>query len=137
MMNGCDRIDAATLSTGTLVECYIALRDRRGRRKAEYEVADEADKKTQAALEGLLLKRFAAEGVESVRCPAGTAFRASAISASVTDRDTFFTWACENNEHMLDIRVNRSVLQTYREETQSIPPGINFAEASVLRVRRA
>ena len=42
------------LPSGSLVEIYIELRDRRAKRKAEYENADAADKGKQEKLENLV-----------------------------------------------------------------------------------
>ena len=126
------------LPSGSLVEIYIELRDRRAKRKAEYENADAADKGKQEKLEGILLSRFNAEGITAINAPSGTAYTSTRTSARVADKDVFLTWIKETeNWGFLDIKANKTNVAQYRSEQEILPPGLNWTEELTVNVRRS
>jgi hypothetical protein len=137
MPNEKERIPVASAETGTLVECFIALRDRRQRRKALFTDEDAGDKEKQDAIGGILLHRFQDAGIESARCPSGTAYKASVVSLSVAERDTFFDWALQNDAlAMIDVHANKPAVEAFCEQHNSVPPGLKRTAMNVIRVRR-
>jgi len=126
------------LPSGKLVEVYIQLRDRRAQRKAEFENSDADDKSRQEKIEGILLQRFTEEGIDSVKSAAGTAYTSTRSSASVADKDLFMSWVRENELwEFLEVRAAKGTVQSYREEQNDLPPGINWVEQRVVNVRRS
>ncbi len=125
------------LNNEQLVKLYIQLRDRRSERKRTYEMEDESDKGKQEKIEGLLLKRFQDDGLESVRTASGTAYKTVRTSASVADPDAFFEFVLKNELYdLLEKRCSKTVVEQYKEAHQELPPGINYSECVALNVRR-
>jgi hypothetical protein len=119
-----------------LVSLYIKLRDRRAKRKAEYELDDAKDKGFQEKIEAKLMAYFNETGVESARTDAGTAFKSVKISATVADRDSYMPWAMEHPE-FLPSSVNKSAVEAYLESTGELPPGVNVSRVATINVRRS
>ena len=132
------KVSAAALPSGKLVELYIQLRDRRALRKAEYENADADDKGKQEKIEGILLQRFNEEGIDSIKTGAGTAYTSTRTSASVADKEVFMAWVRENELwEFLEVRAAKKTVETFREEQNNLPPGINWVEQVTVNVRRS
>ena len=71
---------ANEMDDATLVKLFIALRDRRARRKADYQLDDVDDKEKQEKIEIEFLKRFNKRGIDNVSARGiGTAYRLSLI----------------------------------------------------------
>eukprot|EP00729_Bicosta_minor_P019763 gene19763-31784_t len=80
---------ASELDDVTLVKIFIALRDRRARRKADYQLDDVEDKEKQDKIEIEFLKRFNERGIDNVSARGvGTAYRTVRASAKVSDWDS-------------------------------------------------
>jgi hypothetical protein len=125
------------LNNEQLVKLYIQLRDRRSERKRTYEMEDEGDKGKQEKIEGILLKRFQDDGLESVRTASGTAYKTVRTSASVADPDAFFEFVLKNELYdLLEKRCSKTVVEQYKDAHQELPPGINYSESVALNVRR-
>lgn len=123
--------------TSDLAKAYIELRDRRDARKRKFTEEDKPDETFQERIAAELLRRFNDEGIESVRTPFGTAYKALRVSASVADRPTFLTYLKEHEAwDLADIRVAKNNVKQLREETGDIPPGINWVESREIGVLR-
>ena len=57
---------ANDMDDGTLLKLFIALRDRRARRKADFQLDDVDDKEKQERIEIEFLKRFNKRGIDNV-----------------------------------------------------------------------
>lgn len=121
-----------------LVQAYISLRDARAQRKSAYKAADAEDKKRQDKIEAEFLRRFNERGVDSVAARGiGTAYVSVQTSATVGDWDSVLRYIKDNGAwEMLEHRVSKSAVEQYREVNNDIPPGVNWAEARVVNVRR-
>ena len=126
------------LNDVSLLKVYIALRDKRAKRKQEFTEADASDKAKQERIEGVLLQRFQERGVDSLAAKGvGTAYQAVRTSATVADWDTFFKHVLANEAfEMLERRVNKTAVEQFRNEHNDLPPGINWSETLVVNVRR-
>ena len=121
-----------------LVGKYILLRDRRAKRKAEYEAEDSSDKALQDKIEALMLHKFQETGVESVKTAHGTAYTTTRTSATVVDWDAFFSFVQEESAwEMLEHRCSKTAVEQYRGANSVIPPGLNWSETRVVNFRRA
>jgi hypothetical protein len=120
-----------------LVERYIAARDMKTKldaaHKAKLEPLIGAMEKTEAAI----LDFFNKHGMDSAKCEAGTAYRASRTSATVNDMDAFLGFVRENDAwHFLEKRVAKTQVDEYVNQHNDLPPGINYTKMAALNVRR-
>ena len=126
------------ITTQEIVEKYVMLRDKKQ--------AIVNDMKEQAAkydavldkLEAHLLKQFEAEGVDSVKTKAGTAYKTIRTSVTVADWEATLDFIRTNEMwHLLERRASKVAVEAYREENDAYPPGLNVRTEAVVNVRRA
>ena len=121
-----------------LVEGYVKARDKKAELKAAYTKQVEQLDDWMGKAEVAILRELQAQNIESVRTPAGTAYRATQTSATVSDWDSVLHHIRENEAWaMLERRVNKVAVQEYRAEHNDLPPGINWREEVVVNIRRA
>lgn len=121
-----------------IVARYIALRDKKAEIKAKYDAEVEAIDAAMERVENYLLKLMTELGVESIRTSAGTPYISRRTSATVADWDSFLSWVRSNGEWaMLERRANKTVVQTWRDEHNDLPPGINWREERVVNIKRS
>ena len=121
-----------------IVERYIALRDRKAVLKKEYEASvkdlDTAMERVEDHLQSLMNRL----GVESLRTEHGTAYQTIRTSATVADWALTLNWIRENEQwSMLEKRVSKTCVESYRDEHDDLPPGINWTEARTVNIKRA
>lgn len=119
-----------------IVKRYVQARDRKAQLKADYEgkvaALDEAMKRCEAHI----LKHFQETGQTSAGTPAGTAYISTQTSATVADWDTVFKWINENEFwHFLEHKVNKTAVSEFRAANDDLPPGVNWREEKVIRIR--
>ncbi|MFZ6731944.1 hypothetical protein ACO0LG_08505 [Undibacterium sp. Ji42W] len=121
------------------IELYIAVRDRRSKRKEDYTKQDAGDKAIQDKLEQEFMKKFQANGTDSLTVRGiGTAYTSKRTSASAADKSVFFDYVREHEQwDLLDIRPLKSGIEEFKERTHELPPGINWSEEIVVNVRRS
>lgn len=126
------------VNTQELVEKYVSVRDRKkllvDKHKEDVAKFDNVLEK----IEGVLLQVFQAEGVDSCKTPAGTAYKTTRTSATVADWAEVFGFISRTeNWQMLDRKVNKLAVEAYKEEHNELPPGVNWREEVVINVRRS
>lgn len=127
-----------TPAVDEIVARYIALRDKKAEIKAKYDAEVEAIDAAMERVENYLLKLMTELGVESIRTSAGTPYISRRTSATVADWDSFLSWVRSNGEWaMLERRANKTVVQTWRDEHNDLPPGINWREERVVNIKRS
>jgi len=132
------RPKVSDLPDNQLVEAYIKLRDRRAQRKAAFENDDAGDKDKQEKIEGIIMRRFQERGITSVGSASGTAYRQMRRTVSVASWGDFLPWVIENQAwDFLVKKATPSVVETFREENNDIPPGLNMREEYVINVKRS
>jgi len=129
---------ASELDDVSLLKMFIALRDRRARRKADYNVDDAGDKDKQSNIEVEFLKRFNERGIDNVSSNGvGTAYRSTRASATVGDWDALLEHIQKDDAwEMLERRVSKAAVLQYKEENADLPPGVNWSETQVINFRR-
>jgi hypothetical protein len=127
-----------TPAVDEIVARYIALRDKKAEIKAKYDAEVEAIDAAMSRVENYLLKLMTELGVESIRTSAGTPYVSRRTSATVADWEVFLDWVRSNGEwSMLERRANKTVVQSWREEHNDLPPGLNWREERVVNVKRS
>jgi hypothetical protein len=122
----------------TIVERYIALRDKKTDLKSEYEKSvaeiDAALEKIELHLLGYMNKN----GLESTPTKAGTAYKLKRTYASVADWDLFLGDVITHQRwNMLERRCAKNAVEEFRNVHQDLPPGINWREEITIGVRRS
>jgi phage shock protein A len=121
-----------------IVERYVQMRDRLAEMKAAYDASTADIKAGMTKLEGAIMDTLNAQGVESVRTNAGTAFKSVSTSATVADWDAYLAFVQANDRwDMLEKRCAKLAVEQYRSANDDLPPGINWKSAVTVNVRRA
>lgn len=123
-----------------LVSKYIALRDKKAEMKKEYEARAAKVIEVMDKIEAVLLKTFEEIGSDSVKTERGTAYKSTRSSASVADRDAYFSWVlADPDERMIFVesRANKTAVEQYKAANDDLPPGLNWREEVVINVRRS
>jgi hypothetical protein len=129
---------ANDMDDGTLLKLFIALRDRRARRKADFQLDDVDDKEKQERIEIEFLKRFNERGIDNVSSRGvGTAYRSVRASAKVADWDSLLEFIKKEGAwEMLERRVSKVAVEQFKAETNDLPPGVDWGETQVINFRR-
>ena len=129
---------ANDMDDATVVKLFIALRDRRARRKADYQLDDVDDREKQEKIEVEFLKRFNKRGIDNVSARGiGTAYRSVRASAKVADWDSLLEFIKKEGAwEMLERRVSKVAVEQFKAETDDLPPGVDWGETQVINFRR-
>jgi len=135
---GTEVAEAPAPTLDQVVLKYIALRDKKAEHKKAYDAKIEAIDAGLEKLEAFIKASLEQLGVESVRTSAGTAYQSTRTSATAADWPMVLEWI-RANEHwdMLEKRVNKSFVESYRNEFEDLPPGVNWREERVINIRRS
>jgi len=88
-------------------------------------------------LENYLQKYLLDAKLQSVNSEAGTAFLQHVASTTVRDWPAALDFIKANDEwSMLEARVNKTAVKDYIEQNGGCPPGVEYTEMIVTRVRR-
>ena len=121
-----------------IIEKYIKLRDGKAQLVQKHKEKIQGIDSVLARIEAALLEEFREMGVQSVKTDAGTAYVQLRTSAGVADWDAVLAYIKENEDWgMLERRVNKSAVESFREEKNDLPPGVNWREEQVVNVRRS
>jgi hypothetical protein len=129
---------ANDMDDGSLLKLFIALRDRRARRKADFQLDDVDDKEKQEKIEIEFLRRFNKRGIDNVSARGvGTAYRSVRASARVADWDSLLDFIKKEGAwEMLERRVSKVAVEQFKAETNDLPPGVDWGETQVINFRR-
>lgn len=120
-----------------LVSQYIELRDKKSQVTAETkELVGKLDMKLDS-LEVEILQQLNANGLESARTKAGTAYKKTSRFTNVAQWNDFFPWVQETgNWHMLTKAANKTAVLEYLDESEELPPGINLVSKIEVYINR-
>jgi hypothetical protein len=128
----------AAVNITNLVTQYIAARDLKSKLDAAHKTKLEPLVAAMDKTEAAILDFFNKHGMDSAKCDAGTAYKASRTSATVNDMDAFLGFVKENEAwHMLERRVAKTSIDEYVTEHKDLPPGISYTKMAAINVRRA
>lgn len=120
-----------------LVSQYVDLRDKKSQVTAKAkELVGKLDAKLDS-LEGEILQQLNANGLESARTKAGTAYKKTSRFTNVAQWNDFFPWVQETgNWHMLTKAANKTAVLEYLDESEELPPGINLVSKIEVSINR-
>ena len=120
-----------------LVRGYIKARDKKGEMTKRHKEELVPINVIMLKIEGMLQRQLQEQNVDSMKTPAGTAYLQTVSSCTVKDWDETLKWIKENDEWaFLDARVNKTAVKDYMESEGDVPPGVDYSETIVTRVRR-
>jgi hypothetical protein len=121
------------------VEIYIKLRDKKAQLKSEFQDAVAPVQEKMDKLEAKFLEIMNTTGVDSLKTEHGTAYSSTRSSASVADKDVFFTFVKENNEWpLMEVRASSTAVKQFAEANEGeLPPGINYNVERTINIRRS
>lgn len=126
------------MNTKELIAKYLEIRDKRDALKAEHAKEIKRFNDALAKVEEHFLKHFNEAGEESTKTAAGTAYRTVRTSAKVADRDAFLAFVMESGDlNFLENRVNKTAVEEYMKEHDTLPPGVDVTRAVTVNIRRS
>jgi len=121
-----------------IIERYVQLRDKKAEMKAAFDASVAEINAGLDRLEGAILDTLNAQGVESVRTGAGTAYKSTSTSVTAADGEMFKQWCVANDRlDMLENRPSKTAVEAYKAANDDLPPGVNWKSAVSVGVRRA
>jgi hypothetical protein len=121
-----------------LIDRYVKLRDKKAEMKAEYDASVAKIDEAMEKVENFILGHLNTNGIDSVGAPAGTAFKQQMTSATVRDWDALLGHIrATESWNLLDHRVNKTAVLEFKDQHNDLPPGVNYREETVVRIRRA
>ena len=132
------KMKVSDLDDASLLKLFIGLRDRRAKRKADYEIDDSSDKEKQYGIEMEFLRRFNERGIDNVSSREhGTAYRSTRSSVTVEDPDAFMNHVTSNEAwELLDIRAKKKNCEEYKDVHGTLVPGTKYSATQVVNFRR-
>lgn len=129
-------VPAAT-TLDTVVEKYIALRDRKAVLKKKFDTDVESIDAGMEKCEHYFLTQMNLLGLESLPTAHGVPYKTTKTSATVADPQMFRQWVIDNNAWpFLDVKANKTAVASFKEEHADLPPGITWREEIAVNVRR-
>jgi 2-iminoacetate synthase ThiH len=126
------------MSAATMIEKFIALRDKVDEIKKLQTKQLEPYASAMQQLEGLLLAELERAGVSSMKGDAGTVYTSTTTSVVVKDwPETFGYIKTHELWDLLEARVSKTATLTTIQETGKPIPGVQVSQAISLRVRRS
>ena len=126
-----------TAKIDKVIAGYIKLRDIKNAMVKQQKEQLEPITKQMTFIENYLQKYLLDANLQSVNSDQGTAFLQHVTSATVRDWPATLEFIRANDEwDFLEARVSKTAVKDYIEIQGVIPPGVEFAEAVVTRVRR-
>lgn len=125
----------AKMELPELIKKYVLIRDAKDAAKKLF--AGETKRMTDALvkLDGMILEALG--DAESVKTEFGTAYTKARSSATVKDRDEFFTWAVSTgNLEAIDMKANAKIVRELLDEGVVVP-GVKYSASIQVGVRRA
>jgi hypothetical protein len=116
---------------------YIKLRDTKKEKDEAHKKSLEKLTAAMVRLEGGLLEFLDTSRLQSSACAAGTVFKATHVSATVTDKDVFMAFVKSTDQfEALDVKANKTFVQEYMEDNKEAPPGVKVTSIASVGVQR-
>jgi hypothetical protein len=124
------------MTPGEMITNYLKLRRQLEKISTRHKQELEPYLKLKDQLEIAMLQHLNETGLESTKCEAGIAFKATATNVTVKDWQKTLPFIVKNELwDLLEARVAKSAAVDITEQTGSAIPGVEISQATVLRVR--
>lgn len=124
------------LTVDQVIATYLKLRKQKENVEATAKERVKVIKEKMGKLETWIQNKSDETGVKSFKTDEGTAFMTTSDFASVADWDAVLEFVRENAAwEMLTRGVNKTAVRGHIDETQAIPPGVNFGTKISVSVR--
>lgn len=121
-----------------IVRAYVSIRDSVAEIKARQKAELDPYAQALAKLESQMMTILVDAGVDSMKTPAGTAYRSEKTSVTVADKSAFMDYIQSNGAFdLLDVRANKTAVEGFMAEHQDVPPGVNIRREASVNFRRA
>ena len=121
-----------------MIESYLKLRRKMGEIEDRHKDELRPFQELKEQLETELLRYLNTSGLDSTKCEAGTAYRATSTSVSVKDWTKTLAFIQEHELwDLLEARVGKTAAVELTDERKAPIPGVEISQATVLRVRAA
>ena len=121
-----------------IVRDYVSIRDSVAEIKARQKAELDPYAQALAKLESQMMTILVDAGVDSMKTPAGTAYRSEKTSVTVADKSAFMDYIQSNGAFdLLDVRANNTAVEGFMAEHQDVPPGVNIRREASVNFRRA
>lgn len=128
----------ADMTLDQLVQNYLVVREAKAKKEAAHKAEISKFTDLLDKLEGRILGELQAQGVESARTKAGTAYQTTRTSATVQDWDAFFEAVKKDGAwDLLERRCSKIAVEQYKSEHGELPPGVKWTAERVVNVRRS
>lgn len=121
-----------------LIELYIKLRDKKAEIKKQQEEVVRQYTDGMAQIENVLKAHLQEQGLNSVSCPAGTAYINRKRKATLVDKGAFTEFVISTSEFDLcDMSAKVEAVEDWFNANQGqLPPGVNFNVYETVNVQR-
>ena len=126
-------------TTAEVVTAMFKLRDRISQRKDEQKKEIAELEAPLARMSNYILAQLNQQGLQNMNVEGvGTVYKKRFVSASVADWEATWEYITKHNRYdLLTHAVNKTVVEAIVEETQTPPPGVNYAASIDLGFNRA
>lgn len=125
------------MNVSDVIRAYMKLRDQKAAIEAETKERIAEIKVKMAKLEAYIKSQMDAQGVTSLKSEHGTAFLVTTDYATVADWDAVLEFIRENEAYdMLEKRVSKLAVRNYIEQTNNVPPGVNYGTKVEVNIRK-
>lgn len=117
---------------------YIRLRNQKAEMEKAHKELLEPLVTRMDEIEGKMLARLNAGGVESFKTTAGTAFKKLSTKFSVEDPQAFMAWVeSTGNSQLLKRDVRQEEVRDFFDENAYLPPGVKVFSEFVVQFRKS
>lgn len=130
-------MDFQKLTDAQLIGCYRELRDRADAIKEKHKAELAPYSQNMSAMESELLRRMDEREVNSTATNNGTAYKSVLTSVKVANSGVFLQWLKDTDQwHLADIRGAKKEVESYMEEHEALPPGLDASRIIKCGVRK-
>lgn len=127
-----------TMTLDVIVAKYVALRDKAAEIKKRHTEELSRFNVAMGMLEGWMLDKLNAAGIESARTDSGTAYKSTRTSAKVVNWTETLAFIREQEAwDLLEARVSKTAAEAIIDETKQPIPGVSVTRETTINVRRS
>lgn len=121
-----------------VISRYVDLRDKKAKMKNDLDKKLQKVDEAMTRLEQYMLNYLNETGLSSVGTGEFTAYKATTTSVTTGDKEAFLDYVKDQEAWgLLDVRPSKTAVVEFRNEHDDLPPGVNWREENVVRIRRA